>query len=89
MTVFGKPQCGIGAKSECRLRAESVACKNFVDRNLTLSVCDHSSVALNHIGHNVNLVLACCDNDRRSGHFSRDSEAQQAQQIDTLLRRWL
>ena len=33
--------------------AVRVACKNFVDRNLTLSVCDHSSVALTHISNSV------------------------------------
>ena len=41
------------ARREGRLRAVRVACKNFVDRNLTLSVCDHSSIALNHITNSV------------------------------------
>lgn len=44
--------------SQWQVWAGCVRCNNFVDRNLTLSVCGHSSVALNHMTNRVNLTSA-------------------------------
>ena len=53
-----KLRCGKGFTCQRPLWAVRVACKNSVGRILILSVCGHSSVALNHMTNSVKLDSA-------------------------------